>query len=395
MKKGAAHWERTTLSQIADLVGGGTPPRADESNFGDYIDWVTPGDLPPIGIVSELGKVSEGLSKRGLDGSSAQRLPENTVLFSSRASIGKIAVANRPCATNQGFANFVPRNGAIDPWFLAFLLRRFTSEIVQLAGETTYKEVSRGKLRDFPVSVPPLKEQRRIVARLKEMMVRVDETVALRMESAKESSSLLGALVEDIIADLPGTTARLSEVCSIEGVLVDPRLSEYRALKHVGGANIESATGRFVDLQTAEQEGLISGKFLFGSKDVLYSKIRPYLRKVARPGFKGLCSADMYPLRPKHGVLDRDYLFFLLLSRGFTNYAIGVSNRAGMPKVNREQLCAFEFKLPNIEAQAEAASRLDAAMKSILAINAEFQRTERETGAIRDAILRKAFAGEL
>src|SRR5437667_2939537 len=97
------------LSDVSVLVGGGTPPRANGDFFGSDIDWVTPSDLAPIGEVRILGPVAERLSHQGLANSSAKELPPGTVLFSSRASIGKIAIADRVCCTNQGFVNFIPR----------------------------------------------------------------------------------------------------------------------------------------------------------------------------------------------------------------------------------------------------------------------------------------------
>ena len=93
---------------------------------------------------------------------------------------------------------------------------------------------------------------------------------------------------------------------------------------------------------------------------MLYSKIRPYLMKVVRPAFSGLCSADIYPLVPKAGGIDRDYLYYLLLTSTFTEYAIRGSTRAGMPKVNREHLFAYHTWIPPIQNQVRIAARLDA-----------------------------------
>src|SRR4029077_19248599 len=152
---------------------------------------------------------------------------------------------------------------------------------------------------------------------------------------------------------------KLSDVCAITSTLVDPRKKEFVDLIHVGAGNIESKTGVFVDLKTAREEGLISGKFLFDESMVLYSKIRPYLMKVARPDFPVLCSADIYPLSPALNQITRDFLFHLLLSKRFTEYAILGSARAGMPKVNREHLFDFPVRLPNVSVQKESTAKLD------------------------------------
>jgi len=390
-----AGWKETTLDQIATIEGGGTPSRTDASNFGKFIDWVTPTDLAPIGEVRLLGSVSEGLSEKGLKSCSAKKLPAGTVLFSSRASIGKIAITDRECATNQGFVNLIPRCDVVDPWFLAYLLCHKTADISRLSGETTYKEVSRGKLKSYSVKIPSLPEQRRIMERVKEMLDRVDEIRTLREESLMEAEGLLPALIESSLKGTSGEDVLFGEVVSIEGKLVDPREKEYRKLLHVGGANIVSGTGKLINLETAEEEELISGKYNFTKEDVLYSKIRPYLRKVVRPDFDGLCSADIYPLHPRTDTLSRSYLFYLLLSQSFTDYANRVSNRAGMPKINRDQLFGYRFILPDIERQNEITQKLDEGLEATMAFIAEFNRATGEVAHIQESILLKAFAGEL
>lgn len=165
----------------------------------------------------------------------------------------------------------------------------------------------------------------------------------------------------------------LADVCEIASALVDPRTGSNRDLLHVGGANIESNTGRLFDLQTASDEGLISGKFLFDERMVLYSKIRPYLKKVARPEFQGLCSADIYPLLPKNGQLDRGFLYYSLLSDDFTSFAVAGSGRAGMPKVNREHLFAYRLPTPTLSEQRRIVGILDETFDDIAKakINAE------------------------
>ena len=120
---------------------------------------------------------------------------------------------------------------------------------------------------------------------------------------------------------------------------------------HVGGDNIESHSGKLLKLKTASEQGLISGKYRFDQRDVLYSKIRPALNKVVAPTFEGICSADIYPLRPINGKLCREYLVHLLRSDDFLEYTATCSSRTNIPKINRDALFAYEAVLPPLEEQ--------------------------------------------
>jgi type I restriction enzyme S subunit len=188
---------------------------------------------------------------------------------------------------------------------------------------------------------------------------------------------------------------RLRQVCEITSTLVDPRKSEHLDLIHVGAGNIESKTGVFVGLKTAREEGLISGKFLFDESMVLYSKIRPYLMKVARPNFSGLCSADMYPLAPLQDAITRDFLFHLLLSKTFTDYAVLGSARAGMPKVNREHLFEFKTWLPDLKKQRQIVAKLDDLSTETQRLESLYRRKLEALEALKKSLLHQAFAGEL
>ena len=246
-------------------------------------------------------------------------------------------------------------------------------------------------LRSCLVPVPSIAEQQAVVESAHAFWERFDEVQTLRADAAIDAARLHSALIADILPGDDGDEVALGEVCDIQGGLVDPTDPEHQNLLHVGGANLESGTGGFIDLKTAEEERLISNKFLFDERDVLYNKIRPYLRKVGRPSFPGLCSADMYPLRPDTTRISRGYLYYVLLSRSFTAYAIGVSNRAGMPKVNRKDLFAYRFSLPTLEQQEDIVERLDEAAGAALAMQAEMRALDRSLPHMEEAVLSGLF----
>lgn len=285
----------------------------------------------------------------------------------------------------------------IDPRFLYFYLHHFSHYLPSVAVGATVKSLRRRHFEQLPVAVTTLPEQQRIVGVLDEAFAGLATAQANAEKNLQNARALFESHLQSIFTQRGKgwVEKKLSEVCAITSVLIDPRKKEFLDLTHVGAGNIESHTGVFIDLKTAREEGLISGKFVFNESMVLYSKIRPYLMKVARPDFNGLCSADMYPLVPFPKEITRDYLFHLLLSKGFTDYAIQGSARAGMPKVNREHLFEFKLWLPDLQKQKQLAANLDE-------IHAETQRLERlyqqklaALAALKKSLLHRAFSGEL
>jgi len=145
----------------------------------------------------------------------------------------------------------------------------------------------------------------------------------------------------------------LLKIVNIARGQVDPRQEPYRSMILLAPDHIESGSGRLLERRTAAEQGAISGKYLFSAGDIVYSKIRPYLRKATLVDFGGLCSADMYPLRPAASVAGR-FILETLLGHRFTKYAQSVSVRSGMPKINRVELAAFSFALPPTKAEQDA-----------------------------------------
>lgn len=134
---------------------------------------------------------------------------------------------------------------------------------------------------------------------------------------------------------------------------VDPKIEPFRSMILVAPDHIERASGRLLKMETACEQRAISGKYLFSKGDIVYSKIRPYLRKAIVADFEGLCSADMYPLKPGDDV-DGKFVLAILLGHHFSRYAESVSVRSGMPKINRIELAEYKGAFPPTKAEQEA-----------------------------------------
>ncbi|MBN2491312.1 MAG: restriction endonuclease subunit S [Planctomycetes bacterium] len=194
---GGMEWPRIELGKAAEIRGGATPCRNNPAYWGGKIPWLTPTDLPANGSgVTEVTSTVNYITEEGLASCSACLLPRDTVLFSSRASIGKVGIAAVPLSTNQGFANFIPRRG-VDSRYLAWCLHFHAEQIEGLAGSTTFKEVSKSALRRFPIPLPPVSEQRRIV----EILDQADRLRRLRAEADAKADRILPALFIRMFGD--------------------------------------------------------------------------------------------------------------------------------------------------------------------------------------------------
>ena len=147
-----ASWETAVVDDIAYVFNGATPSTSDEHNYGGDVIWITPKDLSD----QKQKFVFQGernISKIGYDSCSTHLLPINTVLMSSRAPIGLLAIAKAELCTNQGFKSFVPKEDRIAT-YLYYYLQFHIKQIEQLGTGTTFKEVSREDVLKFTILKP-------------------------------------------------------------------------------------------------------------------------------------------------------------------------------------------------------------------------------------------------
>jgi len=168
-------WILATAGSIADVVGGGTPKSSETENFSEVgHPWITPADLSRFRELY-IRRGRRDLSEKGLRSSSAVVVPAGTVLMSSRAPIGYVAIAANDVCTNQGFKSFVCASG-IDPEFVYFWLRLITPHLEQMGSGSTFTEISGSRAKEIPILLAPTCEQRRIAAQVKRILPTIDRT---------------------------------------------------------------------------------------------------------------------------------------------------------------------------------------------------------------------------
>jgi type I restriction enzyme S subunit len=189
------------------IVAGGTPPSKEASNFttGDLgIPWITPADLSGYKQVY-ISHGARSLTEKGFVKSSAKKMPAGSVLFSSRAPIGYVAIAANEISTNQGFKSFVLPDG-INNHFIYYYLKYIKPIAEEMATGTTFKELSGAAAAKIPVIVAPSNEQKRIADKLDAVLARVDAcrdrldripTILKRFRQSVLAAATSGKLTED------------------------------------------------------------------------------------------------------------------------------------------------------------------------------------------------------
>ena len=184
-----AEWKTCKLSDLGDIVGGATPSTKDESNYGGDIPWITPKDLSNFNG-RYINRGERNITEKGLRGCSTVLLPANSILFSSRAPIGYVAIAANPVCTNQGFKSVVP-NTETDSMFLYYLLLYNKNNIEALGSGTTFKEVSGSTMRNVEVRVPvDIETQKRIASVLSSIDEKIETNQRINDNLLQQAQTL-------------------------------------------------------------------------------------------------------------------------------------------------------------------------------------------------------------
>ena len=206
-------------------------------------------------------------------------------------------------------------------------------------------------LGSYEFDLPSIEEQKKLSETLWQIMATID--------SYKKLLAKIDELVKAKFVEIFGDFYKNDKNWPIknfeEFAKIDANMTKdyekYADFPHIGIDSIEKETGKLVGYRTVKQDNVISPKYIFTNKHIIYSKIRPNLNKVALPDFEGLCSADAYPILPNYNVCNRLFLAITMRSSFFLDYILKFSNRSNMPKVNREQISGFKMPLPPLELQ--------------------------------------------
>ena len=406
-----AGWELKTLGEVASITNGGTPKSDVKQYWGGDIAWLTPKDMGKL--KSKLASnTSRMITAEGLSKCSAKLIPENSVILSTRAPIGHLAINTVPMAFNQGCRGLVP-NDNLSLKYLFHYLSANVDVMNELGTGTTFKELSAGALKSLPIPLPPLEEQKRIVSILDEAFEGLDrarENAEANLKSARELfESSLGAVFEHASDGWTrGTVGSMIHDGILEKPLdgnhgeTHPKKSEFQSsgvpfimASDLANGSVDQNNCYFISKSQAEtlrkgfaKDGdvLISHKGTIGRTAVLRTDL-DYV--MLTPQVTYYRTADQNRLLPEFLYFYFHSATFLrvmrdLASAGSTRAYIGITKQHELPLL-----------LPEITLQLELIDRFksieEIKNKAILSYKNKLQ----DISDLRQSLLQKAFAGEL
>lgn len=363
-----AEWKECTISEIGTVVGGATPSTKNPENYeGGTIAWITPKDLSTFkGRYISYGE--RQISQKGLESCSAQLLPKNTVLFSSRAPIGYVAIAQNEVCTNQGFKSVIP-NHDTDPLFLFYLLKYNKDNIENMGSGTTFKEISGNTMKSVKVKVPSdYEEQKKIASILGALDDKIEENqrinnnlrqiCLINCQHLIKTNSPNGC-VGDLIVESPKSKIKVGDAKNIQGPY--PFFTSGQAILEYDSPLVE---GRNIYLNTG------------GNADVKY-----YIGSAAY-------STDTWCIHGADNLTDYLYLVLLNMLNEINETCFEGST---LKHLQKQKLRNKEIYIPNKNTDFLVLSEIG----SNLNIISHNQRENKTLAKLRDALLPKLMSGEL
>ena len=387
-----AEWIECKISDIGTVVGGATPSTKKPDNYENgTIAWITPKDLSTFsGRYIQHGE--RNITESGLRSCSTQLLPKNTVLFSSRAPIGYVAIAANDVCTNQGFKSVIP-NENTNPLFLYYLLKYNKDKIEGMGSGTTFKEVSGNTMKNIVVSVPT---DKKVQERISSMLGSIDDKIEENERINNNLEQQMQALYKSWFIDFKPfgntmpcnwKTGKLKEVLKLKRQSL--KAGDNTELPYLPIDVIPMRTFALTVFKpnSEAQSSLIT----FDKDDIIIGAMRVYFHRVVLAPCDGITRTTCFTLAPHH----KEYLSFALLccdQDSSIDYAQSTSKGSTMPYAIWEGgLGDMEIAIPTLEIAQEFNEIVLPMLRQIQ--NSYFENNRLRE--MRDGLLPRLMSGEL
>jgi type I restriction enzyme S subunit len=394
MKEG---WVLENIGDLCQIVNGGTPKTNVSSYWDGDINWITPADLGKL-TTKLVGSTKRKITQIGLEKSSAKLFPPNSIILSTRAPIGHLAINTAPMCTNQGCRGLVPKN-RLDVWYLFYFLWNNVDLLDSLGSGTTFKELSTKALSNVLIPTPPLPEQQRIVSIIDKAFEAIDKAIENTQKNLQNAKELFESYLNNVFEDGGDNwdAKRLGDVL-VKTETVDPAKKPNQEFTYLDVSSVNKDTKEIENVTVLLGKDAPSrARKLIRTNDVIFATVRPTHIRVAvitREYNEQVCSTGYFVLRAKE-FLSNNFVFYFLLTSGFNEQMEKLQKGASYPAVTDAEVKSIVIPFPSLKAQQTIVQKLEELKAESKNLESLYQQKLRDLGELKKSILNKAFAGEL
>jgi type I restriction enzyme S subunit len=390
-------WKVKTIKDVTNIVAGGTPKTTVKDYWEGDIAWITPADMGKL-ETREVGSTRRTITELGLEKSSAKLFPENSVILSSRAPIGHLAINTIPMSTNQGCRGIVPLE-TLDTHYLFYFLKGNVTLLNELGTGTTFKELSTKALGSVSIPLPPLPEQRQIVAILDQAFAAIDQAKANIEKNIQNTKELFLSKLNEIFSQKgEGWEERSFQELSTrigDGLHGTPNYDENGQYYFINGNNlsdgyieIKENTKRVNKEEFEKHQRILTENTVLISINGTLGNVAFYNDEPVILG-KSACYINF------DSRVEKRYVKFLVQSSLFFENMANESTGATIKNFSLKSMRNYKLFLPPLEKQVETVNELELFDSGIKELSTTYSNKIASLEELKKSILQKAFAGEL
>ena len=389
-----AEWVECKISDIGTVVGGATPSTKKTENYeGGNIAWITPKDLSTFSV-RYIQHGERNITEAGLRSCSTQLLPKNTVLFSSRAPIGYVAIAANDVCTNQGFKSVIP-NENTNPLFLYYLLKYNKDKIEGMGSGTTFKEVSGNTMKNIVVSVPiDKKVQERISSMLGSIDDKIEENERINNNLEQQMRALFNEflLVNHFNSLTTVEDAVLTANTGADAIQKAPIVDYDTGVRCIRVGDMTNNRSFHAWGFTKVTDDVFK-RYQLHKDDIVVTRTASIgLNTIIAENLSAVYNNGLIRLTVNHSKILPLFLYRQFQTVDFTNYIARIESETSVrPNMKIHYLLKYEFVLPPMDKQKELIDLLAPILNQQNALITESKHLEN----LRDTLLPKLMSGEI
>ena len=368
--------KKVKLGEVCEIVTGSTPKSTNPDYWNGEYKWITPAEISDDDFV--IVDTQRKISKLGIEKTGLKSFPIGTVLLSSRAPIGKVAIAGCEMYCNQGFKNFICSN-EINNEYLYYFLKSRKNFLNNIGRGATFKEISKSIISNIEIILPSYDVQCTQTQNLK----KIDNLIYLRKKVIKEYQLLVKSRFNEMFGD-PVLNEMGWDKCRLKDI------SEEKLAYGSGASAIEFSGLRYIritDIDTCgnlkpekKSPSQFDEKYLLNTGDILFARSgatvgKTFLYSKKKHG-PALYAGYLIRLIPNHSLVNPIFVYHFTKTKYYNDFIAKVQNAVAQPNINAKQYSELDFILPPLSLQDEFADFVAQVDKSQLAIQKSLEELE-------------------